>query len=180
MDTIDLFSWREQFNQRQVVLCFNGSISTSLIEEFGNALKSYMRETENELSLVMDVFGVYIELTQNIRHYGNSKVYNGTDSSAIVVIANDSDDHYSVLAGNLVEPEDAEILANKISQLATMDKSELKAAYKKQLREPRNLESSSGAGLGLLNVARKTSRPLVANLTNAENGKVFFSLLAVI
>lgn len=179
MQPIDLFSLREQFNQRQIMLCFNGPISQNLIEEVGNALKSHMQK-DNEQSLTMDVFGVYIELTQNIRHYGISKGYNAMDNSATVVIANDDEDHYLVLAGNLVEPEDAQALADKVSQLALMDKAELKAAYKKQLREPRDQDKASGAGLGLLDIARKTSRPLAANITKAENGKVFFSLLAVI
>ena len=179
MPPIDLFSLREQFNQRKIILCFNGPISQSLLEEIGNALKIYMQK-DDQPALAMDVFGVYIELTQNIRHYSINKGYGTLESSATVVIANDSNDHYLVFAGNLVEKKDAKILANKISQLATMDKPMLKAAYKKQLREPRNSDGISGAGLGLLEVARKTSRPLVANLADAENGKVFFSLLAVI
>jgi hypothetical protein len=180
MQIIDLFSLREQFDQRQIVFCFNGPISTILIEEMGNALKNYMQK-DTPPSLVMDVFGVYVELTQNIRHYSRKKNYNERDSSATVVIANDADEgHYLVLAGNLVERDDAQVLLNKCSQLAAMDKGELKTAYKKQLREPRITHATSGAGLGLLDIARKASRPLITNLTGAENGKVFFSLLAII
>jgi len=179
MQAIDLFSLREQFNQRQIVFCFNGPISTVLIEEMGNALKNYMQK-DHHPSLVMDVFGIYVELTQNIRHYSISKNYDERNSSATVVIANDTEGHYFVLAGNLIEPDDALILSNRISQLATMDKTALKAAYKKQLREPRIANKTSGAGLGLLDVARKASSPLVANLTDAKNGKVFLSLLAII
>lgn len=178
MQIIDLFSLREQFNQRQIVFCFNGPISTVLIEEMGNALKNYMQK-DHPPSLVMDVFGIYVELTQNIRHYSVSKGYDERNSSATVVIANDTEGHYFVLAGNLVEREDALILSNRISQLATLDKTALKAAYKKQLREPRTAKMTS-AGLGLLDIARKASSPLVANLTDAENGKVFLSLLAII
>ncbi len=179
MKVSDLFSLREQFNHRRIVLCFNGSISQSLIEEIGNALKSYMQK-DNQPSQTMDVFSVYIELTQNIRHYCSNKEYNSNDSSATVVVAIDEEGHYLVLAGNLVESEDAPVLLNKITKLATMSKIELKAAYKKQLREPRVIDAISGAGLGLIEVARKASKPLVANLTNVENNKVFFSLLAVI
>lgn len=178
MQTINLFSLREQFNQRQIVFCFNGPIITVLIEEIGNALKNYMQK-DKPPSLVMDVFGTYIELTQNIRHYSVSKGYDEHHSSATVVIANDTEGHYFVLAGNLVERDDALILSNRISQLAALDKTALKAAYKKQLHEPRTANTTS-AGLGLLDVSRKASSPLVANLTDAENGKVFLSLLAII
>ena len=40
MDNIDLFAMRERFNSQQIMLCFNGPISRSLIEEIGNALRT--------------------------------------------------------------------------------------------------------------------------------------------
>ena len=35
METIDLFSLRTHFNRNRILLCFNGPISRSLIEEIG-------------------------------------------------------------------------------------------------------------------------------------------------
>jgi hypothetical protein len=179
MQVTELFSLREQFNQRQILLCFNGPFSKGLLEEIGMALKNYSQK-DSLPSVTMDVFSVYIELTQNIRHYGLSKGYDDTESSATVVVARDSDDRYLIYAGNLIEPDDAQSFSNKIAQLADMDKTQLKAAYKKKLHEPRELNAISGAGLGLLEVARKTSEPLISSLAQAENGKMFLSLLAVI
>lgn len=179
MELIDLFSLREQFDKSKIVLAFNGPISQTLLEEIGAALKSHLLK-DNQPSQALNVFGVYIELTQNIRNYCISKEFNSQDSSATVVVANDDEDHYIILAGNMVDPDDAEILVNNISHLASMDKAELKAAYKKQLHVPRDKDSSTGAGLGLLEVARRTSKPLVTHLVELDNGKVFFSLLAVI
>jgi hypothetical protein len=179
MQVTELFSLREQFNQRNILLSFNGPFSKGLLEETGMALKNYTQK-DGHPSVTMDVFSVYIELTQNIRHYGISKGYNDLESSATLVVARDSRERYVICAGNLIEPDDAESFMAKIAQLASMDKAEIKAAYKKKLREPRDLTATSGAGLGLLEVARKTSEPLTASLAQAENGKMFLSLLAVI
>lgn len=179
MQAIDLLSIREQFNQNQILLCFNGPISRSLIEEIGNALKNYL-QAENALpAAAMDVFGVYIELTQNIRHYARRMGYSDRDGSATVVVARDDEGHYMVLAGNRVEFADGQALCRRIEQLAGMDKAALKSAYKTQLRRPR-ADDSSGAGLGLLDVARKSSRPMTAKLVDTGGGRGFFSLLAVI
>ncbi|GAA3526947.1 biofilm regulation protein kinase SiaB [Zobellella aerophila] len=180
MHHIDLLSLREQFNQNQILLCFNGAISRSLIEEIGNALKNYLHEDQAKPSAAMDVFGVYIELTQNIRHYAQSRGYSEIESAATVVVAKDQDNRYQVLAGNLVERADGQALCDRVTTMATMDKAELKAAYKAQLRRPRDADQHSGAGLGLLDVARKTSQPLVSKLIETGDDKAFFSLLAVI
>jgi hypothetical protein len=61
-----------------------------------------------------------------------------------------------------------------------LDKTALKAAYKEQLRKPRDADASSGAGLGLIDIARKASEPLSASLTSHSDGRAFFSLRAVI
>lgn len=180
MSVIDLLSIREQFNKNQILLCFNGPISRSLIEEVGNALKNYLHEDNAQPGAAMDVFGVYIELTQNIRHYARKMDYSEFEGSATVVVAKAETGGYQVLAGNQVALTDGQALCDQIAQLTKMDKSELKKAYKIQLRLPRNEHSTSGAGLGLLDVARKSSQPITTKLVDIGNGNGFFSVLAVI
>ncbi|PSJ45413.1 biofilm regulation protein kinase SiaB [Zobellella taiwanensis] len=180
MQAIDLLSIREQFNQNRILLCFNGPISRSLIEEIGNALRNYLQADNAQPSAAMDVFAVYIELTQNIRHYASRLGYSERDGSATVVVARHDDGHYLVMAGNLVEQDDGEALCRRLEALATMDKAMLKTAYKTQLRQPRSEAEHSGAGLGLLDVARKSARPMTAKLVPTGDGRSFFSILAVI
>ncbi len=180
MENIDLFSLREHFNNNRILLCFNGPISRSLIEEIGNALKNYLQAENVQPSSAMDVFSIYVELTQNIRHYAKTKGYGELESSATVVVAKDGEGHYLVQAGNLVDKSDGEALLGKIQALAGMDKAALKAAYKTQLRHPREEGVASGAGLGLIDVARKSSLPLNASLSHANEGRAFFSLRATI
>lgn len=179
MNAIDLFDLREQFSRRRILLCFNGPISHGLIEELGNALRNYLTAEQVQPSAVMDVFGVYIELTQNIRHYAKARGYDETASAVTVVVAREGDG-YAVQAGNLVERTDGEALLARIEQLAGMDKARLKAMYKEQLRKPRDEDAVSGAGLGLIDVARKASQPLAATLSDLGGERVFFSVRAVI
>ena len=180
MDSMDFFALRELFNRSRILLCFNGPISRSLIEEIGNALKNYLQADNALPAAAMDVFGVYIEMTQNIRHYALAMGYDDLDSSATVVVARDGDGRYLVQAGNLVEPADGAALMQRVNELAALDKTELKAAYKAQLRQPRDENARSGAGLGLIDVARKSAQPLCASLSPDNEGRAFFSLRAVI
>jgi hypothetical protein len=128
----------------------------------------------------MDVFSVYIEMTQNIRHYAIAHQYDEIDSSATVVVARDNDQHYLVQSGNLVEKADGQALMAHVNALANMDKAALKIAYKTQLRQPRSTSATSGAGLGLIDIARKSVHPLSATLTDLDSGRSFFSVRAVI
>ncbi len=180
MDNLDLYALRESFNRSRIMLCFNGPISHSLIEELGKALKNYLEADNAHPAAAMDVFATYIEMTQNIRHYATHHGYGEQDGSATVVVARDDDGHYVVQAGNLVEAGDGDALVARIEALATMDKAELKAAYKTQMRQPRGADAVTGAGLGILDMARKSAAPLQATASAAEGGRQFFSLRAII
>ena len=128
----------------------------------------------------MDVFSVYIEMSQNIRHYAAAMGYVEPDTTATVVIAETSDGHYVVSAGNIVQLTDGQALADRIALLSQLDKQQLKALYKEQLRRPRQKGACTGAGLGLIDVARKSSSPLQCSLDVLDAGKAFFTIRATI
>lgn len=177
---MDLLGMRESYLRQRIMLCFNGPISRSLIEEIGNALRNYLNSQQTTPSAAMDVFAAYIEMTQNIRHYACLQGYDDESASATVAVAKNEQGHYLVSAGNLVERGDGERLVATIEALAHLDKLELKKAYKQQLRQPRETATGSGAGLGLLDIARKSSEPMQASLTVLPDGRGFFSLTATI
>lgn len=179
MGLIDLFSLQQTYNQQRIMLCFNGPLTKSLIEEIGNALRNYMARENAAASSAMDVFGAYIELTQNIRHYAASKGWAAPEASATVVIARDAEGRYVVSAGNVVDGADGPELEARVKALAEMDKAQLKAQYKEQLRKPREEGAVSGAGLGLIDLARKAAQPLTCSLRTLEDGRAFFSVRVV-
>ncbi|ATJ83482.1 biofilm regulation protein kinase SiaB [Halomonas beimenensis] len=177
---MDLLSLRDNYLQQRIMLCFNGPISRSLIEEIGHALRNYLNSQSAAPSAAMDVFAVYIEMTQNIRHYARQQGYGDQDATATLAVARDAEGHYVVSAGNLVEEADGRRLVEAVEGLAGLDAGELKRAYKQQLRRPRDEAAPSGAGLGLIDMARKSSRPLEAKLQPLPSGRSFFSLTATI
>jgi len=177
---IDLLSIRRDFDAKGILLCFNGPISSALIQELGHALKNYLQADQMPRSRSLDVFGVYIELTQNIRHYAQARGYSDLLGSATVVAGRYSEDRYWILAGNIVERTDGMVLQERVQALASMDKAALRAEYKRRLREPRSEDAVTGAGLGLVDIARRVVAPISCDLTETPDGRSFFSLLAIV
>lgn len=179
MATPNLYQLRQSFENEGIMLCFNGPISHSLIEEIGNALKSYMLNEQASLISVMDVFSVYIELTQNIRFYASQVNFPGCDE-VTVVVSHIKDGHYLVSAGNKVETPVGKSLVQRLQSLSCLNAIELKSEYKKQLKKPRDRSLAGGAGLGLIDMSRKASKPLVAKLEPLDDGKEFYSVYVTI
>ena len=179
MSDLDLYSLRETLNQQRTLICFNGPLSRSIIEEIGEAMRSYLKTMEGERGRIKDVFSVFVEQTQNIRHYVSAKATDADDvqrlNSAIVVIAR-SGDHYVAGAGNLVRREDFPALERHLEHLNSLDAGGLKQLYKETLRAPRSDAEEAGAGLGLIDMARRASTPLVWENVPVDDAHVFFSL----
>jgi len=180
MEALDLFDMRANCLRQRIMLCFNGPISRSLIEEIGHALRKYLEDSRISPGGAMDVFAVYVEMTQNIRHYANQMNYSEADGAATIAVSRDDAGRHVVSAGNLVQTEHAQALKQRVDALAALDKTQLKAAYKEQLRRPREGEQASGAGLGLIDIARRSVEPLQATLQTLPDGRSFFALRAVL
>lgn len=179
MDHSDLYLLRETYNQKRLLLCFNGRFSQGLIEELGVALRTHLQSNTVSSSVASDVFAAYIELTQNIRNYARAHPFSD-EMGATVVIGHDGQERYVLLAGNIVEPADGRALQARVEEIAAMDKAALRAAYKAQLRRPRD-ENDESAGLGLLDIARKASEPLSCSLSPVNSAQhLLWSLKVVI
>lgn len=179
MQHLDLLDLRDAFNRQNIMICFNGPFSRSIIEELGTAIRRYMENDAVAKGAMSDVFGVFVEQTQNVRNYVTSRYPEDHGrQSAIVIIAKDQDG-YVVSSGNMIQAEDADQLTEKLADLQAMDKTQLKAVYKEQMRRPRG-DGVTGAGLGLIDMARKAKQPLAFAVKPMADGQAFFSLRVVI
>jgi hypothetical protein len=185
MTPSDLLALHCRCHQQRLLLNFDGPFSQGLIEVLGLALRDHMRELNASQDRTMDVFSVYIEMTQNICHYIDMRGYCGEATHAALAISLDNNDRYVICSGNLVEADDGHRLMSTLADLATLDKTQLKTAYKTRLREARDPQAGRGAGLGLLDIASKAHGPLSATLTEQPAGRPFvgrsfFSLCSTI
>jgi len=178
LDAPDLYDLREIFDQQQIMVCFNGPINAALIEEIGRALRDYLNHQQESPTAVADIFAVYIEMTQNIRRYADLHPSLDGSQNAIIIVSRTSD-HYIISAGNIVTTEDGERLMQRVDELGALDRAALKAAFKAQLRQPRDALEGS-AGLGLIDMARKATQPISGTLRHVGDCRSFFSLRVVL
>lgn len=170
---------REEITREGVMICFNGTFVHSIIEELGNALRRYLHEQEEKKSSALDVFSVYIEQAQNIRNYLARKHFaDASLASAIIVIARRGD-HYVVSSGNVVDGEDQAALAARLEQIRDADADGLRKLFKERLRSGAR-DPQGGAGLGLIEVARRCAEPLQYAFHPVKDGRSFFCLTAVV
>jgi hypothetical protein len=88
-------------------------------------------------------------------------------------------EEYVVTTGNVIANEKVPELQRLLSNINTMDKEGLKDLYKTQIREGR-ISEKGGAGLGFIDIARKTGNPLTFNFLDINENFSFFVLTSKI
>ena len=178
MKSTDVKALRDTLERSNILLSFNGPLSQSVIEELGEAIRRHLDGASPPNQHSADLFTVYIELTQNIRNYADRTARNETEKRQLnsgPVLVGQEGDSYSIHSGNLVRREDSKALAARLDEILSLDRAGLKAAYKERLRQPVE-DGALGAGLGFLQIARTASGPIEYDLSDADDGHVFFSL----
>ncbi|SMB90313.1 conserved hypothetical protein [Desulfonispora thiosulfatigenes DSM 11270] len=161
-----------------VLIIFSGRFSQGIIEELGEALRKHLDSDETPKNEKFNVFSVFIEQTQNIKNYSSTQEgksnYDKIVNSGIVSIGR-SDSGYYVWSGNLVHNSDLEKLTGYIDSLANLSKEELKKRYKEQIKKDISPDSI-GAGLGIIDMARKSKSPMSYSVNKTDGDMSFFEL----
>jgi len=163
------------------MFCFSGTISQNLLIEIGDSLKNKLKQREENNSTIIKVFSIFVEQAQNILHYSAEKEQQITENNCgngVVLVGREALSYY-VLCGNFVENQIVPRLQQQLSALQEMSKEELKVYYKEQ-RKKDAPETSKGAGLGFIELARKASQPLEFDFQTVNTKFSFFALKVII
>lgn len=170
----NLLNFKDECSKQGVLLSFYGFLSQELLVEIGCTLRFRMEIENIPPTKITKIFAMFIEQTQNMVHYSAEKISNidGGLGNGIVIIGH-RDGHYYVLCGNKIDINNIVLLTEKLSVLCDMNKDELKSYYKEQRRK-RPL--AKGAGLGFIELARKSTKPIDFNFQPVDEQFSFFSL----
>lgn len=173
----------KEMSQLGVIISFNGSFTQSIIEEIGEAIKNYIDQDKTEdigETKSYDVFSIYIEQSQNIKNYFYKKVNYEKENEffklafeSIIVIGKEKNDYY-VCSGNIIDNADIKELKENIEYINSLSKDQLRKYYKEKLRSSKS--NDLGAGLGLIDMARKSSFPLKHLFIERDENHSFFIL----
>jgi len=176
---MDLFLLREEFSKKGIMLCFNGPFSHSIIEEIGTAIKNYLAAEKSSKMAVQDVFSVYVEMTQNARNYlARHDIVAGDAAAATIVVAKQGES-YLVTSGNAIRKDDVDELKERIERINALSAEELKQVMRRQLRTE-TLPGALGAGIGLMEIARRASARLDYSFDAVDSDYAFFTLTVTV
>lgn len=167
----------KQLEEKNVLLSFKGMITSDLLTTILQIMESKMDHLDEKPKVKKKVFNILVECLQNLYHHidQDEVIYIPMeDKSALLMIAK-RDSEYEITTGNYMRAKDMPALKAKLDLVNGMDKVQLKEYYKEVLSEG-SLSSKGTAGLGMIDIARKSGEKLEYSFSPINDTTTFFSL----
>jgi hypothetical protein len=181
-----LLEFKKFLQDEDIIFAYNGNISQRLISDVEgiifDSIKAHQEQIQSKI--IRNIFLIAIEQLQNIKKYSLDRIIkddenNICESRGICIIGYDKENsRYYINTLNQVSQDDKTKITKKIDEVNSLDDKEQRKRIKELLKSG-DLSHSKGAGIGLYEMARKSSDKLEYNFIE-DDGKLFFELTAFV
>lgn len=164
----------DRMRSHKFMLAYRGFFSQEITKALVATTEKKLDLEGTDFSIKKRVFNVMIECLQNICKHKDE--VNG--SSALFMIGRSNKD-FIVYSGNVIATDKVEGLKNKLEAINSMEITDLKEFYKSLIASG-EFSSNGGAGLGLIDIAKKSGSKLDYHFDKINDSFSYFSLRTVI
>ena len=164
---------------KDISLVFEGQITHQVMKALTGLVEEQLDALEDD-RVMRRVYHVMVESLQNINRHAEAYEYRGHPYPGVgLVMVAKNKERFQVTTGNIIETKHMEEISHFLGKLNNLDCDSLDDLYKQQMREG-IVSPKEGAGLGFINIRRKTGNPLDFSFVKIDNDTTFFIFTSTI
>lgn len=152
---------------------YKGKLNHEILKLFTSMAEAKVSKGCSNISVRRLVFHVIVECVQNItRHsddYGEDGIGNG------IFVVGERKDYYYIITGNVIQSHKVPKLERQLEMLNAKTNNELLKLHKSQMMDG-ELSEKGGAGLGLIDMVRKTGEKYIYQFLKLDTENHYFIL----
>jgi len=159
------------------VISFIGDITPESIDSIMENLEGNLKKMQENSKITKKVYIVFLECLQNLYHHSDTIITseeNKTSPSSVCVI-NENNDRYVITTGNYIKNERVKKFKKRLEEINELSKENLKGHYLEVLNNGQKSEKD-GAGLGMIDILRKSDAKLDFNFSPVDTNYSLFCL----
>jgi hypothetical protein len=160
---------------QKLILVYQGDFTQESTKSILAMAERNLDSSGEESSIKRKVFNVMVEALQNIVKHSDELIDGEIHSHAAIFLIGKEANQYSIMSGNPVRKENVAGLTKKLEQINNLDKDGLKELYKEIIKNT-TISDKGGAGLGFVDMARKSGESLEYSFPELTSEYCFFCL----
>ena len=142
--------------EQKLTLVYDGEVNQEITKVFTAMTEKNLENSEDDYTTKQRVYHVMVECLQNIcKHADNVDTGMPHVPGMGVFLVGYDDDSYSITTGNVISNERVPGIKEILENINSLSIEEIKIMYRKKIKESR-LSEKGGAGLGLIDIVKKT------------------------
>ncbi len=181
MNAKTLFEMHKLMLGNEVIMTYSGYMSQALLTSIASVLRQQIEQDHLSRKVMRNIFSVFVEQYENVVRYSDDQIEDqGKDDIRYGIMAiSKKEGSYILNCGNVIKSKErVNNLRERLENLKKMSEDDLKAFYKQKLRSETE-EGSKGAGVGLIEIARKSSE-FEFDFIDLGDGTSFFLLKSIL
>lgn len=178
----DVYGFYRRMEDEKVILSFKGEFTPELLTSILHIMESKMNKMGVSTKMKKRVFNILVECFQNLYHHIESTSEDlqviTLQKSALIMVLHENN-KIIVRTGNYIPNDGIEVLKNRLAYVNTLDEEELRELYQQRLLK-NDFSKKGTAGLGLIDIARKSKNKLEFEFIEIDEKTSFFCLDVVI
>ncbi len=175
------YSYFKNMQVNNVIFVYQGEVTADLVSSVLQMMENKLDGDGEDKKVKKKVFNVMVECLQNVYHHLDaleSSSVSGkiNDKRALLMIGKEDTDYY-VITGNYILNSRVNAVKEKLERVNKCDKEELKKLYQEILSNE-EMSDKGTAGLGMIDIARKSGQKLGYDFHYVDETYSFFSLEA--
>jgi hypothetical protein len=162
----------------EISLVYEGEVTQEITKTFTSLTEKSLSKSAESNAVQKKVFNVMVECLQNISKHADSLSDEDEERRGIVMVSK-GDDSYNIITGNIIKNERVAGLQESLELINSLDKAGLSTLFKQQIKES-TISEKGGAGLGLIDIAKKTGSKLTYQFKELNEQVSFFILTSTI
>jgi hypothetical protein len=170
-----IFNFHRLMDKKNIMLVYCGEFSQDLNKTLLSFTERKFKAENVEDNTRRKIFNIMVELLQNI---SKNKIENieGYDDVSPIFMLGTKDEDWLLISSNMIRNDKIQPLKERMDQVNSLDKEGLKQLYK-DVRLNTSFSESSGAGIGIIDIARKSENKLTYRFDELDTRYSVFSLL---
>jgi len=171
MDLVDLCDLTEKDDLEYI---FRGDFSPEIVRSILDLAKSTLEEASDTFKIKSKIYYIMGESLQNIARHHTGSFQESSDKYSLFAI-HKKNLKYFITTGNLIEISDIGTLKKKIEKINSLGHEDLRD-YSRTTRTTQALSEKGGAGLGLIEMAKRSGNKLVYDFRKINDEFSYFYL----
>lgn len=160
-------------SENELLLAYRDHISEETVQQLLSITELKLVQTGEEKKLRKRVFNILVECLQNIvKHSATGKA---NEEVASILLLGRHEDDFFIITGNRIDNSNIDALKAKINEINSWEHRNMREIYSDRL-DKSEYSAKGGAGLGLLDIYRKSGKKLNYHIHPIDDRVSFFSL----